>query len=377
MNKEFYRLQAVERFKHLDNSITADLNDIVNLAAEICNTPAALVTLLDEDTQWFKASTGVEITHTAREVSFCNNTIEQNNICIVNNALADERYKDNKLVTEDMNLRFYAGVPLTTNDGYSIGTLCVIDFKPGELNPHQQKSLQVLSKQVMNLMELSWSLKVFAAKNEENKENKKGLEDSEIKLKAVFDSSTDIHILVNRDMQITAFNAPAADYFFNIYQHDIALGDILTDYIDPYVKNKFVKHIAVSMRGKMTRHDLFLRAGTEFESWREVKFVPIRNYSGEIIGVAINSADITKRKQQEKQITIQNEALTRIAIIQSHELRRPVASLMGLMNLMKIDDIDFDYFNMMELTVQELDEKIRLIVADSEKTITSPMYVVA
>jgi signal transduction histidine kinase len=122
---------------------------------------------------------------------------------------------------------------------------------------------------------------------------------------------------------------------------------------------------------------MFLREKTEFEIWREVKFVPIKNYSGQIIGVAINSADITKRKQQEKQITIQNEALTRIAIIQSHELRRPVASLLGMMNLMKVEDIDFGYFDMMQLTLNELDEKIRLIVADSEKTITGPLSIVA
>ena len=377
MNKEFFRLQAVERFKNLDSNIVTDLNDLVKLAAQICNTPAALVTLLDEDTQWFKASTGIEITHTPREVSFCNNTIEQNEIAVVNDATKDEQYKNNKLVTEDLNLRFYAGAPLTTKDGYNIGTLCVIDFKAGKLDEHQLNSLKVLSKQVMNLMELNWSLKVLADKNEENSLNKKVREDSEIKLKAVFDSSTDIHILVNKELQITAFNAPASHYFFNIYQHDISIGEDLRNFVDQKIKINFVKYIAIAMRGKMIKHDLLLREGTEFESWREVKFVPIKNYGGEIIGVAINSADITKRKQQEKQITIQNEALTRIAIIQSHELRGPVASLLGIMNLMKIEDIDFGYFNMMELTIKQLDEKIKLIVADSEKTITSPLSIVA
>ena len=377
MNKEFYRLQAVERFKQLDENITADLNDIVKLAAQICNTPVALVTLLDEDTQWFKISTGLEITHTPREIAFCNDTIQQTELAIVNDATIDKRYKNNPLVTGDFNLRFYAGTPLTTKDGHSIGTLCVVDFKANELNDIQRNSLKVLSKQVMNLMELNWSLKVLADKSEENSQHKKVLEDSEIKLKAVFDSSTDIHILVNRDFKITAFNRPAADYIFNIYQYDIVVGDSLIDFIDPKNKSAFSKYIAIALRGKMVKHDLLLRENTEFESWREMKFVPIKNYSGNIIGVAINSADITKRKQQEKQIIIQNEALTRIAIIQSHELRRPVASLLGIMNLMKIEDIDFGYLSMMELTVKELDEKIRLIVADSEKTIGSPLSIVA
>lgn len=377
MNKEFYRLQAVDRFKHLDKSTTADLNDIVKLAAQICNTPMALITLLDEDTQWFKASTGTEITQTPRNISFCNNTIQQSKIAIVNDATLDERYTNNPLVTGSMNLRFYAGAPLTTKDGYNIGTLCVADYKASALDGQQLNSLKVLSKQVMNLMELNWSIKILADKNEENKQNKKGLEDSEIKLKAVFDSSTDIHILVNRNLEITAFNSPAADYIFNIYQHDMAIGDNMLDFVDPQIKTDFEKYISIALRGRMLKHDLLLREKTEFESWREVKFVPIRNHSREIIGVAINSADITKRKQQEKQINIQNEALTRIAIIQSHELRRPVASLLGIMNLMKIEDIDFGYFDMMQLTLNELDEKIRIIVADSEKTITSPLSIVA
>jgi len=120
-----------------------------------------------------------------------------------------------------------------------------------------------------------------------------------------------------------------------------------------------------------------IRPGSEFECWREIKLVPIRNKENEIIGVALNSADISKRKQQERQIQVQNEALTRIAIIQSHELRRPVASLLGLMHLIKIEELDFSYFDMMSLTINELDEKIRIIVADSEKTISSPLSVVA
>ncbi|MDB5131723.1 MAG: domain S-box protein [Mucilaginibacter sp.] len=109
--------------------------------------------------------------------------------------------------------------------------------------------------------------------------------------------------------------------------------------------------------------------GTVYACWKETSFSPVRNNSGEIIGVALNSTDITTRKQQEERIKAQNEALTRIAIIQSHELRRPVASLIGIMDIMKMEHIDFDYFNMMQITINELDEKIRGIVKDSEDTI--------
>jgi PAS domain S-box-containing protein len=235
----------------------------------------------------------------------------------------------------------------------------------------------VLAKQVINLMELNWSLKVLAQKNEEHKKDKKILEESEIKLNAVFNSTADLHVLVGKDLDILAFNKPASNYLYNIYKHRVAVGDRILSYVDQKVKNHFVKYFAIALKGKTIKHELLLRAGTEFECWREIKLVPIRNNEGGVIGVALNSVDITKRKQQEKQISIQNEALTRIAIIQSHELRRPVASLLGLMHLMKLEEIDFGYFNIMEITVKELDEKIRIIVEDSEKTINAPLSIVA
>jgi PAS domain S-box-containing protein len=377
MDRELQRLEAVDRFKQLDPAIATDLNDIVNLAAQICNTPIAIITLLDKDTQWFKAATGTEITQTARETAFCNYTIEQDGVMVLPDLGTDDRYKDNPLVTGDMKARFYAGAPLTTKDGYSIGSLCVVDHQSRGLDDRQRNTLKVFAKQVINLMELNWSLKVLAQKNEEHKKDKKILEESEIKLNAVFNSTADLHVLVGKDLDILAFNQPAANYIYNIYKQRVAVGDRILSYVDQKVKKHFVKYFAIALKGKTIRHELLLRAGTEFECWREIKLVPIRNNEGGIIGVALNSVDITKRKQQEKQIIIQNEALTRIAIIQSHELRRPVASLLGLMHLMKLEEVDFGYFNIMEITVKELDEKIRIIVADSEKTINAPLSIVA
>jgi PAS domain S-box-containing protein len=377
MDRELHRLEAVSRFKELDPGITKDLNDIVDLAAQICNAPVAIITLLDENKQWFKAAKGTAVTETPRELSFCNYTIEHEGVLIIPDMLLDERYSHNPLVAGNPNVRFYAGAALTTKDGYGVGSLCVVDFQSRQLNQHQQDSLKILSKQVINLMELNYSLEVMATQNEADRHHKKVLEDSEIKLRAVFESSTDVHILVGKDMEILAFNKLASLYIYGIYQHRIAVGERILTYVDPKIKNHFVKYLAIALKGKAIKHDLLIRAGTAFESWREIRFVPIKNNEGEIMGVAVNSADISKRKQQERQIMIQNEALTRIAIIQSHELRRPVASLLGIMNLIKLEQLDFCYYEMMQLTVNELDEKIRMIVGDSERTISSPISIVA
>lgn len=379
MNREQHRLKAVKRFKELDldPGITQDLNNIVNLAAQICNAPVAIITLLDDERQWFKAAIGTDVTDTPREISFCNYTLEHEDVLIVPDLSADERYNTNPLVTSDPNVRFYAGARLNTNEGFGIGSLCVVDFKTRTLDEHQKNSLKVLSKQVINLMELNWNLQELAKQNKQIKKHQEILEDSELKLKAIFDSSNDVHILVNKDLEVLAFNKSATDYIKQIHRCKIKPGDLMLEYFDPKIKNQMVKYFAIAFTGKIIKQEWLLRAGTPYECWREIKLVPIKNNSGDIIGVAINSSDITKRKQQEKQIIVQNEALTRIAIIQSHELRRPVASLLGIMNLMRMEEIDFGYFNMMELTVNELDEKIRIIVEDSEKTINSHLAIVA
>jgi PAS domain S-box-containing protein len=377
MDRELQRLEAVKRFKELDPAIERDLNDIVDLASQICNTPVALITLLDDDKQWFKAAKGTDVTETPRELSFCNHTILQQSVLIVPDLLEDERYANNPMVTSDPHVRFYAGAPLYSKDGYGVGSLCVVDFAVRELTELQANTLKMLSKQVVNLMELNWSLKALEKQNKQNEVHQKHIEESEVKLKAVFDSSNELHLLIGQNLELMAFNKAAAEYFHNIHKEWLQIGDRFMHYVDPKVKHHLTKYLEISLKGKTIKHDFLLRAGTPHECWREVKLVPVKNNAGQIVGVALNSSDITKRKKQEKQIAVQNDALTRIAIIQSHELRRPVASLLGIIDLMKLEQIDFGYFNMMELTVNELDEKIRIIVKDSEDTIENHLAIVA
>lgn len=369
LNSDPLRLRAVKRFKDLSDDIIVDLNEIVSLAADICNTPVALVTLLDTDIQWFKAATGTDITCTPREVAFCNHTIAQAEVLVVPDLLADERFCDNPMVTGPTAARFYAGAPLITKDGHAVGSLCLVDFKTGELSLRQIKSLKSLAKQVVNLMELNWSLQSLEQQHKQSQTQKASIVESEMKLKAIFDSSKDTHILVDRGLEIMAFNKSAAVFFKTMYNKKLANGDNLIDFTDTAISSQFVKYFAVALTGRSIKREWQLMPGTPQACWKETAFVPVKDNDGEVIGVAINSTDITTRKRHEEQISIQNEALNRIAIIQSHELRRPVASLLGIIDLMRMENIDFSYFSMMEHTINELDEKIRAIVKDSEDTI--------
>jgi signal transduction histidine kinase len=148
------RLQAVLAFRILDTPDEPDFDDLVALAAELCETPIALITLMDHDRQWFKAVLGTQVRELPRAISFCGHAILRDGLFVIEDALCDPRFADNPLVTAPPNVRFYAGAPLTSTEGYRLGTLCVVDQVPRHLTPTQLRALATLSKQVVAQMEL-------------------------------------------------------------------------------------------------------------------------------------------------------------------------------------------------------------------------------
>ena len=152
--QELARLQALKEYSILDTPSEQVYDDITTLAAFICDVPIALISLVDADRQWFKSKVGLEVSETARDLSFCAHAILDDGIMVVRDALYDERFANNDLVTCAPNIRFYAGVPLITSDGYPLGTLCVIDHQPRDLSPTQTKTLEALARQVVMQFEL-------------------------------------------------------------------------------------------------------------------------------------------------------------------------------------------------------------------------------
>src|SRR6266849_513738 len=151
---EAARLEALHRYRVLDTPPEPGFDDITFLAANVCKTPVALISLVDANRQWFKSKVGLTVAETAREVSFCTHAIRQGDLLVVPDALEDERFRSNPLVTTDPKIRFYAGAPLVTPDGYALGTLCVIDRVPRRLSEQQAEALRVLSRQVVGQLEL-------------------------------------------------------------------------------------------------------------------------------------------------------------------------------------------------------------------------------
>jgi GAF domain-containing protein len=159
---EAQRLKVLWQYDVLDTVPEEVFDELTELAAHICEAPIALISLVDEKRQWFKSRIGISAKETSRDVSFCAHAILQNGLFIISDATKDPRFKRNPIVTGPPRVRFYAGVPLKSPDGYALGTLCVLDKKPRELRTEQKRALLVLARHVETQLELRRHAKELA-----------------------------------------------------------------------------------------------------------------------------------------------------------------------------------------------------------------------
>ncbi len=152
--REARRLAALDRLRILDTLPEQAYEDIVAIASEVCGVPIALVSLIDDRRQWFKARVGLETAETPRDVAFCAHAIlDPNQTLVVEDATTDARFADNPLVTGELAMRFYAGAPIVTKQGDAVGAVCVIDDKPGTLSPARRRCLEALARHAAYLLD--------------------------------------------------------------------------------------------------------------------------------------------------------------------------------------------------------------------------------
>jgi PAS domain S-box-containing protein len=196
---EMDRLEAVDSYGILDTPREEDFDNIAKLAATICDVPIAIVNIVAEDRQWFKAKIGLDIQETPILASICKHAIQQRGVFVIPDITKDARFSDNPLVTGEPYLRFYAGAVLETPEGLPIGTLCVLDYKARELTKKDNFTLTILARQVMIQLELRRSLKAKSHSEDQLRTSVEALGASELRYRRLFEAAQDGVLILDAD----------------------------------------------------------------------------------------------------------------------------------------------------------------------------------
>ncbi|MBM7115519.1 PAS domain-containing protein [Archangium primigenium] len=363
---ERQRIQALLRTGLLDTLPEPDYDDIVRLAAESCDAPIALISLVAEERQWFKAKVGLPgVDETDRCISFCAHAIERDELFLIEDAHADARFAANPLVLGHPFIRFYAGVPLRTTDGYALGTLCVIDQRPRTLTALQRRSLLGLSRQVELLVRMRERMHAMQAHNEELARAHERTQALNLRLRAEMEerqriegelreqrtllSSILTHIPYSvfwKDRQGAYLGAnPHFLQDMGLESQEALLGKTDLELSMPRAQAEAYRRddfeVMESGQPKISFEEPLARTSGE-ESWLLTSKVPLKHPDGTVVGMVGIFADISERRRQQQALqdakllverhVASLEAQVREAHLRNHYLMQNSGAAVFLLN---------------------------------------------
>ncbi|MFN4265238.1 MAG: sensor histidine kinase [Aquabacterium sp.] len=331
--QESLRMQALRELDILDTAAEAMFDDVVQLASQICSTPIALISLVDDGRQWFKARVGLDASETPREMAFCAHAIlEPNDVLVVGNALQDQRFATNPLVTGAPDIRFYAGAPIVLPNGMPIGTVCAIDREPKSLTPGQADALKALARQVSRMLVYRRASQDRIAQVEQQL-----LDQSEEAQRwmAMGALDLDVKCFVDRHYRYLAVNTA----YLQASGKDQAevVGKSVAEVRGAAVFDTLLKpHIDRALAGEASTYEADVTYADRGARRVQVRFVPVHNQAGDVLGVVISEHDIEELAATARKLAHTVDALEQKSLAQqkfiymlSHDLREPVNTIIN------------------------------------------------
>lgn len=317
-SNEVERLAALKEYNILDTVPEEAFDELTELAAQICGSPISLVSLTDSHRQWFKSKVGIDAVEVPREQAFCAHALAKpDDLFVIPNMLEDERFAENPLVTDDPSIRFYAGAPLVTPDGFPLGTLCVLDRMPRNLTPEQRKALQVLGRQVITQMELRLQIQKLERQITRYQQAEAKLRASDQQVVDLLEGMTDGFWALDRQWRFTFVNQRAGQILQKPPEELLGkvIWEVLSDLNGSKIDQEF--HTAVSQQISVNFEEFYAPLGR----WIEVRAFP--SYEG--LSAFIH--DITIRRVMEEALRYQQEQAERLL---SNTLPAPIAKRLKL-----------------------------------------------
>lgn len=338
LSNEAERLAALRRYDILDTPAEPEFDDFTRLAAQICGTPVALITLIDTERQWFKSKVGVPMSETPREMAFCTHTIQGRDLLEISNLSEDIRFHDHPLVANNPSARFYAGAPLITPDGMGLGTLCVLDVVPRHLTPEQRDAIQTLSRQVMAQLELrrfNQHLKLVV------EERTAALLEGEERFRQLAEFSSDVFWFVGLQPARSLFISPAVEKVWGWpaenFPQDAPVWQTAIHADDRSRVQKLWQACLLSQTPGFEAEYRIVRPDGSMR-WVLDNGTPIRNASGEIVRLGGMAKDITESKQVEthRLRTQRLESIGTLAGGIAHDLNNALAPILMVTSLLRM-----------------------------------------